>query len=774
MIFSKLAAIGLAGFLTGDALAPALAAANGWFSWRGPNQNGTSEETNLPDTIDVDKPLWTADLPGQSTAVIAGGKAYFMGYRGDGADLQEVLACFDAETGKELWTRSYNDFLSDTIYLRYSTSSPALDEETGNVYMQGTQGILAAFSADGAPLWSHSLMEKLGRMTFPNSRTASPVVDGDLVMTRGITSNWGAQGAPGDRFYAFDKRTGELVWFTSTGARPMDNSFSHPYLTVHNGKRVFIAATGDGAVIGANARTGEPIWRVPLFKAGINATALVHGNDKVISIFGTPYEGGQLVAFKIPDVTPDGSQPGPVNVDLSSVKLWVNPEVSTSTSSPILVGDKIYVVREKGDLCSIDVNTGKVLWKVPLGIEQRNACPLYADGKIYAPILEDPKAKAEDPSDAGAKGGFYVVKPGENEGTILSHVALEGRCFGTPTAFDGRIYIQTTKRIYCFGKKGHNPGLKPVAQRQPSPKPGQPHSLQIVPSEVAISPGQVAAFRARVIDQNGFFVREISDMKSLRWESYVPPTALVRAQMKGHFNSDGQLVADSEQVASAGAFQATLGNLKGIIRGRVLPNLPIRQDFESFSLTETTTNTVEEPTRFAYPPLPWIGARFRFEVRDKEGTKALTKTVDNKLLQRGTIFFGTPDMRDYTIQADVLSDGNRRKMSEVGLVSHRYFIVLKGNSQEIEVNSNQERLKVAKPFKWTPNVWYRLKARVDVKPDGKGIVYGKAWKRDEPEPEGWTIEVPHNTAHKQGAPGLFGFSPQEQRVYIDNILVTTN
>ena len=53
------------------------------------------------------------------------------------------------ETGKQLWQHGYSDFLSDTIYHRYATSSPSIDPETGNVYMQGTQGILAGFTADG-------------------------------------------------------------------------------------------------------------------------------------------------------------------------------------------------------------------------------------------------------------------------------------------------------------------------------------------------------------------------------------------------------------------------------------------------------------------------------------------------------------------------------------------------------------------------------------------------------------------------------------------------
>jgi outer membrane protein assembly factor BamB len=71
-------------------------------------------------------------------------------------------------------------------------------------------------------------MEEFGRLTFPNARTASPIIDGDLVITRGITANWGAQGPAADRFYAFDKKTGELVWSSSPSDRPKDNSFSHP------------------------------------------------------------------------------------------------------------------------------------------------------------------------------------------------------------------------------------------------------------------------------------------------------------------------------------------------------------------------------------------------------------------------------------------------------------------------------------------------------------------------------------------------------------------
>jgi len=539
------------------------------------------------------------------------------------------------------------------------------------------------------------------------------------------------------------------------------------------GERVFYAATGDGSVVCVNARTGEPIWRVPLFKAGINATVVVHGGDKLISIFGTPYESGEMVAIKLPTSLPAGSS-RPVVFDRSDLQLWANP-MTSSTSSPILAGDRVYVVLEKGDLCSVDANTGEVHWRLKLGIEQRNSCPLYADGKLYVPMLDNPAGKGSGSAeDAGSKGAFYILRPTDEEAEILTHIELDGRCFGSPAAFNGKVYVQTTSKLYCFGRKGNNPGLAPEPDPVKYPAPGPATRLQIIPYEVALHPGESATFRARKLDARGFVVEELPDTGALKWEPYVPPTALVKARMDAAFDGGGRLVAGPKAQQSAGRFEASLGELKGYLRGRVIKNPPFEEDFEAFELSQTTTNNVEPPTPFAYPPLPWIGARFRFEVREKDGSQVLAKTIDNKFFQRGSVFVGDPTMHSYTVEAEVMSEGTRRKMSEVGLVNQRYVIVLKGNAQELEVNSNLERLKVVVPFRWSPNQWYRLKTQVEVAADGTGVVRGKAWKKGDPEPEAWTIEVPHRTAHTSGSPGIFAFSPQDQRVFIDNLRVTPN
>ncbi len=754
--------------LSGLLLSPPVfsrAAVTGWLDWRGPQQNGTSLETGLPDNCDPANPLWKADLPGQSTPVIANGKLYIMGYIGEGPDLQEGVFCYDAETGKELWRQVFNDFLSDTIYLRYATSSPVVDEETGNVYMQGTQGILAAFTGDGKLLWKHSLMEEYGRLTFPNARTASPMIDKDLVMTRGITANWGANGPGADRFYAFDKNTGDLVWSSTPGERPKDNSFSHSVLGWLKGKRVFYSATGDGSIVCVNARTGEPVWRVHLTKAGINAGVLVHNNDKIISIYGTPYEPGELVALKISDAMPENATTAPVVVDRKKVQLWAD-DISTSTSSPILVGDRVYVVSEKGDLCCVDVNNGTVLWKLHLGIEERNSCPLFADGKLYVPMLDDPEAAAA----AGTKGVMYIIKPTDKDGEIIAHVSLDGRCFGTPVPYNGKIYIQTTRHLYCFGKAGNNPGLPAPVAPEKWPAPGPAAQLQVIPSEVLMRPGKTESFRVRSLDANGLSVEDISDPASVKWSAFIPATAKVKASMKAQFNDKNQLTASADEVPSAGAFEAQVGNLKGYIRGRILPYLPIKQDFEKFSLTETNA---ADNVLFAYPPLPWIGARFKFEVRDLNGNKVLAKTMDNPFFQRATVFIGEPSTKNYTIEADVMSEGNKRVMSEIGLVNQRYYIVLRGAAKEVAVNSPEALFHVSAPFEAAPNTWYHMKTRVDVAPDGSGVIRGKVWKKGDPEPDAWTIEAHHKHANLEGSPGLFAFAPQK-RIYIDNVTVTSN
>ncbi|MDX1934424.1 MAG: PQQ-binding-like beta-propeller repeat protein [Capsulimonadales bacterium] len=733
----------------------------GWLNWRGPEQTGVSRETGLPDTWTPGgvNDLWSIPISGGGTPVIANGRVFAFGYSGQGADLQEVLFCADAETGKILWQQRFNDYLSDITYDRYAIGSPCVDAETGNVYVLTSAGVFAAFTPAGKKLWQHPMMESLGRLTFTNGRTGGPTIEEDLVIVRGITANWGGEGAAMDRLYAFDKRTGQLVWGCSPGVPPKDNSFARPIFGYRNGKRVFYTGAGDGSLICVNARTGETLWRYPISAGGMNATVLLY-KDTVIGIHADENldssDAGRMTAVRV-NSEPKAAETGPPLLDRSA-EAWRN-DLGVISSSPVLDGNRIYQVDKTGHICGVNADTGAVIFRYKLAPDQLHASPLLADGKLYVPMQN---------------GLFYILRPEANGVRELAKVQLAGRCIGAPSAWNGKVYVHTTEKLYCFGKKGNNPGL-PKPNALPAgrkPAVGPTAALQILPSEVTLRPGEKAVFTVRGIDANGFVTRQF-DSANVRWAKYIPPTARVRSEMDASFNTRGELTVAEGAKPSAGAFEATVDGFKGTIRGRVLPKLPLTEDFESFQPTESLPSAPEE--KFAYPPLPWIGARFKFDIRELDGNKVFAKTLDNIFFQRATVFIGHPDEKNYTFEADVMADGNRRTLGTVGVINQRYYIVLTGNAQELEVNSNQERIKATVPFKWQPKTWYRMKTRVDVAPDGSGIVRAKAWKKGDPEPAAWTIEVPHRQAHTSGSPGLFGFSPQSLfKVYIDNLSITPN
>src|SRR6185503_18120144 len=237
------------------------AMADDWLSWRGPHQNGTSDDACPPVAIDPAKPLWTAPISGRGTPVVADGLVYVMGFEGEGATCVELIACLDERNGQVLWQELFPDFLSDVVYSRYSIGAPTIDAETGNVYCQTSPGRVIGYTRGGKKLWEHSMMEEYGKLTFPNGRTGAPLLIGDKVIVHLINANWGPLAPARDRFFAFDKKTGECIWGNSTpGETPIDNSFSMPVVEERGGKQVLYAETGCGHVVCIDVATGDPLW----------------------------------------------------------------------------------------------------------------------------------------------------------------------------------------------------------------------------------------------------------------------------------------------------------------------------------------------------------------------------------------------------------------------------------------------------------------------------------------------------------------------------------
>lgn len=729
-----------------------------WLFWRGPLGTGVSEQTNLPDKLSLEKGslLWTHEIQGGGVPVIAGGRAYQFGYYGVEDDLKEALVCFDAASGKVLWERTHSDFISDIVYNRYGVGAACVDPASGNVYFQTSPGLLIGYDSDGNKLWERSLMEEFARLTFPNGRTGGPCVDGDLVIIHAITANWGKQGPARDRFYAFDKNTGDLVWSSTPGITPKDSSFSPlTFENMPNGRRVFYSGTGCGHIVCIDARTGQPLWRFQMSYGGVNSGVVVHKNT-IIAIHGKENIDastiGRMVAIQKPEKLPS------LNEDIlllgKDSEVWRNSSMEAFTSSPVYRSGRLYTTIKRGELVCLNADTGEEIWVIKLAPDQVHASPTWADNKLYVPMFD---------------GKVSVVKEDGNEAKIISQVQLDGSCLAAPAVAHGRVFVQSKKRLYCFGSDKVAPAF--ISQPVKSLSSERvPVSLQIIPAEFALKSGSSLAFKVYSLDEAGRRIEELKD--GLTWEKWIPPTAKVQSKVDAEITSNGILVAEKNAKLSAGALRVSNGSLFGVSRGRVLQDLPYEENFEEgFSLTQQSSDQIA----FSYAPLPWLGARMRWQVQDFGGNMVAGNTLDRVLFQRAINFVGHKDMSNYTAVADVMTDGDRRTKSNVGLINQRYIFALIGNSQKLEIISNYDRFRHSVPFSFKTEIWYKLKTRVDLLEDGTGLVRAKAWPKSATEPTDWTIEIPHATPHLQGAPGVYAMSPQsKKKVYFDNLSITYN
>lgn len=732
-----------------------------WLYWRGSEGNGVSKQTGLP--VDLNSSLiWSHDIQGGGVPVIAGGKAYQFGYYGVTDDLQEALVCFDASTGQVLWNRRHSDFISDIVYNRYGVGAACVDPASGNVYFQTSPGLLIGYDSGGNKLWERSLMEEFARLTFPNGRTGGPCVDGNLVIIHAITANWGKQGPARDRFYAFDKNNGQLVWASTPGITPKDSSFA-PLIfeDLSNGRRVFYSGTGCGHVVCIDARTGQPLWRFQMSYGGVNAGVVIH-EDSIIAVHGKENIDstiiGRMVAIRKPQNLPALGED--IVILGKENEIWRNNGIEAFTSTPVYRDGRVYTTIKRGELVCLDADTGEDHWVLKLAPDQIHASPTWADGRLYVPMFN---------------GKVFVVEDKLEYGKILSEMDLGSACLAAPAVAHGRVFVQTKKALHCFGSSDPAPAFvakpeKELTNLSTVPSIGPAVSLQVVPAEFCLKAGADQKFDVFTIDAEGRRIEKIQD--GLDWQKWIPPTAKVKSEVDAEINNQGILSAKMDASLSAGALQVSKGTLSGVTRGRVLPNLPYSEDFEKgFEYIHTSSDDIA----FSYPPLSWLGARMRWQIQDMGGNKVAGNTLDRVLFQRAINFIGHKDMRDYTMSADVMTDGDRRTKSNIGLINQRYIFVLVGNSQKLEVVSNFDRFRHSVPFAIKTNSWYTLKTRVDIDDMGTGMIRAKAWAKDLPEPEGWTLEVEHNNAHSHGSPGIYAMSPQsKKKVYIDNISVIQN
>ncbi|HEX4143785.1 MAG TPA: PQQ-binding-like beta-propeller repeat protein [Pirellulales bacterium] len=391
-------------------------AADNWPEFRGPHGDGHADSAKLPlswsETEHVrwktaihdrgwSSPVVWGDQIWLTTATQDGKQMYAMQLdRDSGAVVRDVLLFSPAEPA---FCHPYNS---------YASCTPAI--EKGRVYIHfGSYGTTAIDTASGKQIWTRDDLP-CDHFRGPGS---SPILWNNLLI---LTFD----GADFQYLVGLDKKTGETVWRTDRHIHydsddgDYHKGFSTPTVIKLAGREQLISPSA-GATIAYDPATGHELWRVQ--SGGMNAAArplFGHG----MAFATTAYQGYQLFA-----VRPDGSG------DISDSHVaWKFAKSVPSRSSPVLIGDHLFMVADKGVASCIDAKTGEALWQKRLPGEY-TASPIYASGRIYF-FNED--------------GRSPVIAPEPKELHELALNKLDDGCMASPAVSGNALFLRTKTHLY--------------------------------------------------------------------------------------------------------------------------------------------------------------------------------------------------------------------------------------------------------------------------------------------------------------------------------------
>jgi outer membrane protein assembly factor BamB len=317
-----------------------------WPQWRGPNRDGTWTEKGIVKKFATEQlPIrWRAKISnGYSGPTVTKGRVYITDRLTSPKQLERIL-CFDAMTGKPIWSYSYECKYKKVGYPNGPRAAVTINDN--RAYSLGTMGHLSCLdAATGEFLWNKDCGTEY-KIKIPIwGIAASPLVEADLVIVQ-------IGGRDGDCLIAFDKTSGQERW------RALDDnaSYSAPIMIEQAGKRVLVCWTGD-SIAGLNPMTGKLYWQYPFkpFRMVINVpTPVFRDNYLFVTSF---YDGSLLLKVK-----PD---------ELTVEKVWrrkgANERETDSLhcmiSTPVLQGEHIYGVDSYGQLRCLDLHTGDRIWE---------------------------------------------------------------------------------------------------------------------------------------------------------------------------------------------------------------------------------------------------------------------------------------------------------------------------------------------------------------------------------------------------------------------------
>ena len=391
------------------------AGAADWPQYAGPNGNRTTPE-KIQKTFPANGPktLWRVPAEnGFSSFAVSGGRAFTTVLREVEGAPRETLVALEAGTGKELWFAALGivkinnggqDGTADNKGGDGPRSTPSVDGD--RVYVLSAKLALFCFEAkSGKQLWSKDLMKEHAGRNISWDNAASPLVSGDLVFVGG--------GGPDQSLLAFDKKSGDVKW------KAHDEKITHatPVVATILGQRQIIFFTQSG-LVAVQPTNGKLLWR-HAFKYNVSTAASpVVGGDIVYCAAGygvgstavkISQENGEFKATEL--WFSKGNQPvanhwstpvyfqghlygmfsfkeygkGPLKcVELATGKVkWEQPNFGSG--QVILAGDIVLALSDKGELVTVATNPNQYteLSRAQVVAGKCWSSPTVAGGKIF-------------------------------------------------------------------------------------------------------------------------------------------------------------------------------------------------------------------------------------------------------------------------------------------------------------------------------------------------------------------------------------------------------
>ena len=401
--------------------------ATDWTSWRGPLANGNVEKGNYPVEFGADNYLWRTALPGKgcSTPILLDGTIYLT----SPADGKDALVCYNAD-GTEKWRTVFGP--ENPGKHRNGSgcnASPVTDGKAVFVFFKS--GTFAAVERDGKVRWKTDLVERYGKDTLFWDHGTSPVLtDRYVVMARMHNGeSWLA---------AFDKQTGELAWKVARNySTPTegDHGYATPLVIQYQGKEAILVWGAEHLTI-HSAADGQVSWSCGNFNPDANAlwpaiaTPVIVGDMAVIA-----YGRNDRGVPRLHGIRLTGS--GDVT---ETNHVWRRDDVGTFVPSPAVYKGRVILVRDRGQVVSIDPATGKTIWEGAFPKHRTNfyASPLVAGDKLYAP--------RED-------GIVFVASIADDKFKVLSENNMAESIIGSPIPVSNGILLRGEQHLFCVSSK---------------------------------------------------------------------------------------------------------------------------------------------------------------------------------------------------------------------------------------------------------------------------------------------------------------------------------